>query len=117
MINWPLWTIAPASILSELGYVSTAAATIEFSIGPEALLAIVLVLVLLFWAGTRRMKVVPRGLQNVLESVIEFLVDFVEGVAGKKLIEAKGIRLITWRELGERQRKLRAKLKASGGQS
>ena len=34
----------------------------------------------------------------------------------KKLIESEGIQLITWREIGERQRKLRASLEKSGGQ-
>ena len=43
-----------------------------------------LVLVLLFVLGTARIKLVPRGLQNLLEMVVEALLGFVEGVVGKE---------------------------------
>ncbi|MDO8530820.1 MAG: F0F1 ATP synthase subunit A [Dehalococcoidia bacterium] len=33
---------------------------------------------------TRRMRLVPRGVQNLLETFIETMLNFVEGVAGKK---------------------------------
>ncbi len=60
-------------------------------VGPLAvtntLLASVLttiVLLLLFILGTRKMSLVPRGLQNFLEVVVETLLNFVESVAGKE---------------------------------
>ncbi|MEW6034561.1 MAG: FoF1 ATP synthase subunit a [Chloroflexota bacterium] len=48
-----------------------------------------IVLVVLFWIATRRMKLVPRGLQNLMEWAVEMLLNFVEGVVGKE----KGRRL------------------------
>ncbi len=44
----------------------------------------IVVLVGLFYLATRRMKLVPRGLQNMVETAIEVLLGFVEGVAGKE---------------------------------
>ena len=44
----------------------------------------IIVLGSLFYLGTRRMKLVPKGLQNVVELVVEMLLNFVEGVAGKE---------------------------------
>ncbi|MDY6893411.1 MAG: F0F1 ATP synthase subunit A, partial [Chloroflexota bacterium] len=44
----------------------------------------VLLLVVLFFAATRNMKLVPKGLQNLAEMAIEMLLGFVEGVAGKE---------------------------------
>ena len=44
----------------------------------------IVVLILLFYFGTRKMKLVPKGLQNFTETVIEILLNFVEGVAGKE---------------------------------
>jgi len=44
----------------------------------------IVVLIVLFYVGTRNMKLVPKGLQNTVEWVIETLLDFVEGVAGKE---------------------------------
>jgi F-type H+-transporting ATPase subunit a len=44
----------------------------------------IIVLVGLFYFATRRMKLVPRGLQNLAELAIEILLGFVEGVAGKE---------------------------------
>jgi F-type H+-transporting ATPase subunit a len=41
-------------------------------------------LVALFFAATRRMKLVPKGLQNAVEMVYELLHNFVAGVAGEK---------------------------------
>jgi len=43
-----------------------------------------LVLIALFAIGARRPKLVPRGLQNFCESVIEALLNFCQGVAGKE---------------------------------
>lgn len=44
----------------------------------------ILVLVLLFVFATRKMKLVPKGLQNFAEFMVESLLNLVEGVAGKK---------------------------------
>ena len=43
-----------------------------------------LVLVSLFAVGTARTRLVPRGLQNLLEMVVEALLGFIESVAGKE---------------------------------
>lgn len=43
-----------------------------------------LVLIGLLVVGTGRMKLVPRGLQNVVEWLLETLLNFVESVAGSK---------------------------------
>lgn len=45
----------------------------------------VLVLVGLFFASTRKMKLVPSGLQNFVEFVYEVVRDFINGIAGKEL--------------------------------
>ena len=44
----------------------------------------IVVLVLLFYFGTRRRDLIPSGLQNALEWVVEYLLGLVEGVAGKE---------------------------------
>lgn len=44
----------------------------------------IIVLIGIFYFATRRMKLVPKGLQNTAEWIIETLLDFVEGVAGKE---------------------------------
>jgi len=44
----------------------------------------IILLVGLAWAGTRRMSLVPRGVQNLVEAIVEGGLSFVEGVAGKK---------------------------------
>lgn len=44
----------------------------------------IIVLIGIFYFGTRNMKLVPKGLQNTAEWIIETLLDFVEGVAGKE---------------------------------
>jgi len=44
----------------------------------------ILVLLGLFYFATRKMKLVPRGLQNLMEYAVEALLNFVEGVAGKE---------------------------------
>ena len=43
-----------------------------------------LVLIAIFVAGAARLRLVPRGLQNLCEMVVEALLDFVEGVVGKE---------------------------------
>jgi len=44
----------------------------------------ILVLFGLFFGATRRMKLIPTGLQNLLEFLCETAVDFIEGLAGKE---------------------------------
>lgn len=44
----------------------------------------IIVLLAVFYFATRKMKLVPKGLQNVGEWIIETLLGFVEGVAGKE---------------------------------
>jgi len=46
-------------------------------------ITIICLIVILFF-GTRRQDMVPRGMQNALEWVVEFLQNLVEGVAGKE---------------------------------
>jgi len=43
----------------------------------------IIVLSLLFFLGTRRMRIVPRGLQNICELIVETIIGFCESVAGK----------------------------------
>ncbi|MBE3560211.1 MAG: F0F1 ATP synthase subunit A [Ktedonobacteraceae bacterium] len=44
----------------------------------------IIFLVVLFFFGTRNMKMIPSGLQNFLEWVIEFILGLVESVSGKE---------------------------------
>ncbi len=44
----------------------------------------IIVLIGIFYFATRKMKLVPKGLQNTAEWIIETLLDFIEGVAGKE---------------------------------
>ncbi len=48
-----------------------------------ALLSIIVVGAVCF-AATRKMKIVPKGLQNIVEALLELLVNFVEDRAGKE---------------------------------
>lgn len=43
---------------------------------------VTLILIALFYRATRRMSMIPHGLQNVMEATIEGLYNFVQGVAG-----------------------------------
>ena len=43
-----------------------------------------IILGLIFYFGTRKMKLVPRGLQNFVEWLIEFMVNFVDSIAGEE---------------------------------
>ncbi|MBR2783194.1 MAG: F0F1 ATP synthase subunit A [Firmicutes bacterium] len=63
-----------------------------FSIGPlqvnsqmVTMTAISALLVLLCFVGTRHMEERPRGLQNLLEKAVEFLLDFFADVMGPEL--------------------------------
>ena len=44
----------------------------------------IIILVVLFYFGTRRMNMVPSGLQNALEAVVDFLQGLIEGVSGRE---------------------------------
>jgi len=44
----------------------------------------IVVLVAMFYFGTRKMKLIPKGWQNAMETVYEALYNFVEGVAGEE---------------------------------
>ncbi|HET7637394.1 MAG TPA: F0F1 ATP synthase subunit A, partial [Ktedonobacteraceae bacterium] len=44
----------------------------------------IIVLVALFYFGSRRRDLVPRGMQNFMEWVVELLLGLVEGVSGKE---------------------------------
>src|SRR6266571_4021102 len=44
----------------------------------------IIVLVALFYAGTRRRDMIPRGMQNFMEWIVELLLGLVEGVSGKE---------------------------------
>jgi F-type H+-transporting ATPase subunit a len=46
--------------------------------------AIIVVLGILCWLSTRKMKEVPTGLQNVAEKVVEYLESFFAGIIGVK---------------------------------
>lgn len=49
------------------------------------MLGITLLLGLVCWLGTRRMKERPSGLQNILEKVVELLDNFISDIMGKDL--------------------------------
>lgn len=44
----------------------------------------IIALVALFYFGSRRRALIPSGIQNVVEVLVEFLLGLVEGVAGKE---------------------------------
>ncbi|HTK07787.1 MAG TPA: F0F1 ATP synthase subunit A [Ktedonobacteraceae bacterium] len=44
----------------------------------------IIVLVAIFFAATRRRELVPRGIQNAVEAIVEFLRGLAEGIVGKK---------------------------------
>src|SRR4030042_3386410 len=44
----------------------------------------IIILGLLFYFATRKMKLIPGGLQNFAELIVEALLNFVKGVAGEK---------------------------------
>jgi F-type H+-transporting ATPase subunit a len=54
----------------------------------SGLVAVIVVLVVLWWArkATQTMQLVPGGIQNSFEAVVEFLYDMVEGIVGKHMV-------------------------------
>ena len=47
----------------------------------------ILILVVFFFFATRRRALVPSGIQNVAEYLIEYLLGLVEGVSGKENVQ------------------------------
>jgi F-type H+-transporting ATPase subunit a len=43
----------------------------------------IIALLLVFYFGTRRRDLIPSGMQNALESIVEYLLNLTEGVSGK----------------------------------
>ncbi|HEY6284865.1 MAG TPA: F0F1 ATP synthase subunit A [Ktedonobacteraceae bacterium] len=43
----------------------------------------IIIIIAVFYFGTRRRDLIPRGMQNFVELIVETLLGFVEGVAGK----------------------------------
>ncbi|TAK34270.1 MAG: ATP synthase F0 subunit A [Chloroflexota bacterium] len=44
----------------------------------------IIVLVVMFWLATRKMEMIPSGLQNFAEAIVEAALSFIEGIAGKE---------------------------------
>jgi len=59
------------------------------------LVSLLLVVAIVFWAqrSTRRMQLIPVGLQNFFEFIVSSLYDFFEGIVGKHMI-AKSFSLL-----------------------
>ena len=75
-----LWKLQPIQIQPE----------VIFNIGPlpvtNTLLGTwisIIVLVLLFYFGTRKRDLIPSGIQNVVEWIVEYLLNLTESVSGK----------------------------------
>lgn len=75
-----LWKLQPIQIPPE----------VIFYIGPlpvtNALLGTwisIIILLLFFFLGTRRRELIPSGMQNAVEWIIEYLLNLTEGVSGK----------------------------------
>ncbi len=43
----------------------------------------IIILLLVFFFGTRRRDMIPSGMQNALEAIVEYLLNLTEGVSGK----------------------------------
>lgn len=76
-----LWKLQPIQIQPE----------VIFSIGPfpitNTLIGTwisIIALLLVFFFGTRRRDLIPSGMQNVVEWMIEYMLNLTEGVAGKE---------------------------------
>src|SRR5438477_2715569 len=85
-------TPAPSSPLQTvLPPISIKAETL-FSIGPLNVtnsmlqtLLVVLGIALFFYLATRKMRLVPKGAQNLAETIVELLLGITEGTAGKRV--------------------------------
>lgn len=69
--------IVPAEIITKLGPLNVSNTLISAW-------AAMIILAVVTFLGTRAMKLVPRGAQNFLESVVEFLFGQMEDIAGEK---------------------------------
>ena len=77
---YPLWQLQPISIPPE----------VLFNIGPIPVTNTLLgtwissiALLVFFFIGTRRREMIPSGMQNAVEWLIEYLLNLTEGVSGK----------------------------------
>lgn len=59
--------------------------TITFTNSMLQTLLVVLGIALFFFIATRRMSLVPKGIQNLGESIVELLLGITEGTAGKRV--------------------------------
>jgi F-type H+-transporting ATPase subunit a len=82
--NPPHVVLPPEALWSIGGEVEEGTAVSGFGITNTMITAwiSIIVLGLLSYFATRKMKLVPKGLQNVFEALIEFMSNFVEGIAG-----------------------------------
>jgi F-type H+-transporting ATPase subunit a len=82
----PHVVLPPEALVSIGGEVEEGEAVSGFGITNTMITAwiSIIVLGLLFYFGTRKMKLVPKGLQNFVEWLIEFMSNFVESIAGEE---------------------------------
>jgi F-type H+-transporting ATPase subunit a len=80
----PHVVLPPEALVSIGGEVEEGKAVSGFPITNTMITAwiTIIVLGLVSYFATRKMKLVPKGLQNVIESLIEFMSNFVDGIAG-----------------------------------
>jgi F-type H+-transporting ATPase subunit a len=80
----PHVVLPPEALWSIGGHVEEGTAVSGFGITNTMITAwiSIIVLGLIFYFGTRKMKLVPKGMQNFVEWLIEFMSNFVEGIAG-----------------------------------
>lgn len=60
---------------------------LPFSNSTVMLFLAVCVISLIVWLGTRKMELIPHGIQNVIEAVYEVLYNFVQGILGPYLTQ------------------------------
>ncbi len=86
VLNLPVNSAPAASISSEILFsVPLGFTNFYFTNSMLTALIALIVLVLFFRAATRKMSIIPGGLQNMAETLIEALLGLVEGSAGKAL--------------------------------
>jgi F-type H+-transporting ATPase subunit a len=91
--NPPHVVLPPEAIVSIGGEVEHGEAVSGFPITNTMITAWVTILVLglIAYFATRKMKIVPTGLQNIVEAAMEIMINFVDSVAG----EEKGRKFFT----------------------
>ena len=82
--NPPHVVLPPEALWSIGGHVEDGTAVSGFGITNTMITAwiSIIVLGLIFYFATRKMKLVPKGLQNLVEWLVEFMSNFVDGIAG-----------------------------------